>query len=113
MTVLLLLLVAKALGYAISLGCGFRGGPIFLGIALAMIPTVLLGTSPTLAVAIGAAVGMVAATRLPFSPVLFAALLVGSEAQDAVPAGVLASAAAWLTVTALTRRRAAGPATTG
>jgi hypothetical protein len=42
------------------------------------------------AVAIGAAAGMAAATRQLFSPVLFAALLVGSSGQDAVPA-VLAS----------------------
>jgi chloride channel protein, CIC family len=37
--IVLILLVAKAIGYAISLGCGFRGGPvfpaIFLGVALA------------------------------------------------------------------------------
>jgi len=36
------------------------------------------------AVAIGAAAGMAAATRQLFSPVLFAALLVGSSGQDAV-----------------------------
>jgi H+/Cl- antiporter ClcA len=38
--ILLVVLAAKALGYAISLGCGFRGGPvfpaIFLGVALAI-----------------------------------------------------------------------------
>jgi H+/Cl- antiporter ClcA len=37
--ILLILLVAKALGYGLSLGCGFRGGPvfpaIFLGVAVA------------------------------------------------------------------------------
>jgi H+/Cl- antiporter ClcA len=114
--VLVLLLVAKALGYAVCLGCGFRGGPvfppIFLGIAAAMVPATLFGLSPTVAVAIGAAAGMAAATRLLFSPVLFAALLVGSSGQDAVPAAVLASVAAWLTATAMARRSAEGDAPT-
>jgi hypothetical protein len=36
---------------------------------------------------------------------LFAALLVGTQGVDAVPAAVLAAAAAWLTVSALDRRR--------
>ena len=40
--ILAILMVAKAIGYAICLGCGFRGGPvfppIFIGIAAAMIP---------------------------------------------------------------------------
>ena len=107
---LAVLLVAKAIGYAVSAGCGFRGGPvfppIFLGIGLAMIPAVMLGQSPTVAVAVGAAAGMAAATRLLFSPVLFAILLVGSAGHDTVVAAVLASAAAWLTVTALQRRAA-------
>ena len=44
---------------------------------------------------------------LLFSPVLFAALLVGSSGQDAVPAAVLASAAAWLALAAMRRRSAA------
>ena len=44
--IVLVLLVAKALAYAICLGCGFRGGPvfpaIFLGVALAALGIVLL-----------------------------------------------------------------------
>jgi H+/Cl- antiporter ClcA len=107
--ILVLMLLAKAVAYGICLGCGFRGGPvfppIFLGIAAAMIPVVVFDMSPTLAVAVGAAAGMAAATRMLFSPVLFAALLVGSGAQATLPAAVLASAAAWLTATALRRAR--------
>ncbi len=101
----LVLLVAKALGYIVSLGCGFRGGPIFpaifLGIALASFPVAWFGMSPTLAVAIGAAAGMAAQTRLLFAPLLFAGLLVGKDGIDAIPATVLASVAAWLAVNAL------------
>ena len=91
-----------------SLGCGFRGGPvfpaIFLGVAVATLATIGFGVSPTLAVAVGAAAGMAAGTRLLFSSVLLAALLVGRQGVDAVPAAVLAAAAAWITVAALDRR---------
>jgi H+/Cl- antiporter ClcA len=103
--IVLLLLVGKALGYAVSLGCGFRGGPvfpaIFLGIALATLADVWFGVSPTLAVAVGAAAGMAAATRLLITSTLFAALLVGQTGVDAVPAAVIAAAVAWLTIRAI------------
>jgi hypothetical protein len=39
---------------------------------------------------------------------LFSALLVGMQGFDAVPAAVLAAAAAWLTATALDDRQATG-----
>ena len=106
--VVLILLVAKTLAYAVSLGCGFRGGPIFpavfLGVGLASLPVVWFDASPTLAVAVGAAAGMAAQTRLLFAPVLFATLLVGKAGLDATPAAVLATAAAWLTMAALDSR---------
>jgi H+/Cl- antiporter ClcA len=106
--VVLVVLVAKALGYAVSLGCGFRGGPIFpaifLAVALASLPVVWFGASPTLAVAVGVAAGMAAQSGLLFSPVLFAALLVGKAGIDAIPAAVLAAVAAWLAKAALDRR---------
>ena len=112
--IVLVLLVAKAIAYAVSLGCGFRGGPvfpaIFLGIALATFPVLWFGTSPTLAVAIGSAAGMAAMTRLLIAPALFASLLVGSAGLDAVPAAVIAAAAAWLATAALDRRAPDAPA---
>lgn len=99
--IVLVLLAAKALGYAICLGCGFRGGPvfpaIFLGIALATLAVIAYDMSPTAAVAIGAAAGTAAATRLLFSSLVLAALLVGLAGLDAVPAAVFAAVAAWLT----------------
>lgn len=101
---LLVLLVAKAIGYGISLGCGFRGGPvfpaIFLGIAVASFAVIWAGTSPTWAVAVGAAAGMAAGTRLVFAALLFSGLLVGSNGLDTIPAAVLAVVAAWLTAAA-------------
>ena len=112
--IVLLLLVAKALAYAISLACGFRGGPIFpavfLGIGIATLPVVWFDVSPTLAIAVGAAAGMAAQTRLILASILFAALLVGSQGADAVSAAVLATAAAWIAATALERRRRETPA---
>ena len=60
--IVLVLLVAKGLAYAICLGCGFRGGPvfpaIFLGVGLAALAIIVLDVSPTLAVAVGAAAGV-------------------------------------------------------
>jgi chloride channel protein, CIC family len=105
--VLLVLLAAKAIAFAICLGCGFRGGPvfpaIFLGVGLAMFMVIAFDVSPTLAVAVGTSAGMAAMTKLLFAPLLFAALLVGSDGFDATSAAVLASAAAWVTTDALER----------
>ncbi len=54
---IVVLFLAKGVAYAICLGVGFRGGPvfpaIFLGIAMAMLAVVWLDVSPTLAVAVG------------------------------------------------------------
>ena len=101
-SVLLVLLVAKGIGYAVSLGSGFRGGPIFpaifMGVAIASLGVAIGGLSPTLAVATGAAAGMAAQTRLLFSPLLLAALLVGPTGADAMPAAVLAAVSAWVLV---------------
>jgi H+/Cl- antiporter ClcA len=106
--IVLVLLVCKLFAYAVSLGCGFRGGPIFpavfLGVGLASLPVVWFDVSPTLAVAVGAAAGMAAQTRLLFAPLLFALLLVGKAGLDATPAAVLAAVAAWLTIAALDAR---------
>ena len=106
--IVLILLVFKGLAYAVSLGCGFRGGPIFsaiyLGIAVITFPVVWFDISPTVAVAIGAAAGMAAMTGLLLTPMLFAALLVGLQGVDTVPAAVLAASAAWLAMRAIDRR---------
>jgi H+/Cl- antiporter ClcA len=109
--IVVVLLVAKTISYALCLGCGFRGGPvfpaIFAGVGLAAIAENVFGVSATLAVAVGTAAGMAAMTKLLFAPLLFSALLVGSDALDTVPAAVLASAAAWIVTIALERRSGA------
>lgn len=112
-SVLVVLLVAKAIAYAISLASGFRGGPIFpaifLGVGIATFPVVWFDMSPTVALAMGAAAGMAAQSRLLLSSMLLASILVGSQGADAVPAAVLAAAAAWLCATALERRALPDP----
>jgi len=112
--IVLVLLVAKAIAYAISLVAGFRGGAIFpaifLGIGVATLPVVWFDMSPTFAVAIGAAAGMAAHGRFLVSSMLFAALLVGSQGFDTISGAVLAAAAAWMAATALDQRRDAAAA---
>jgi H+/Cl- antiporter ClcA len=114
--IVLILLVAKAIGYAVSLGSGFRGGPVFpamfLGIALGAVAEFAFDISPTLAVAVGTAAGMAAMTRLLFASLLFALLLVGSDGFDTIPAAVLAAAAAWVVTRALDSRATKVPAGT-
>ncbi len=107
---LLVLLVAKAIAYAVCLGCGFRGGPvfpgIFLGVGLASFAVIAFDVSPTLAVAVGVAAGMAAATRLLFAPLLFSLLIVGGHGFDALPSAVLGACAAWVVMAAIDKRMA-------
>ena len=118
--VILVLLAAKALAYAVSLVAGFRGGPIFpaifLGIGIATLPVVWFDMSPTFAIGVGAAAGMAAHSQLLLSAMLLGALLVGSAGVDTVPGAVLAAATAWIVARALHERRvtpAAGQAAAG
>ena len=105
---LLLIVLAKGLAYAISLGAGFRGGPvfpaIFLGTAVALLIGLPFHMSTTAALAIGAACGMAAFTRLIFASVVFVLLFEGSAGTAAIPAAVLAAATAWVVGKALDAR---------
>jgi H+/Cl- antiporter ClcA len=106
--IVLILLLAKALAYGVSLGCGFRGGPvfpaIFLGIGLATLAVIWFDASPTWAISVGAAAGTAAVTRMLLTSMVLATLLVGAAGQEAVPSAVIAASAAWLMVKALERR---------
>ena len=104
--VLILLVVTKGLAYALSLGAGFRGGPVFpaiaIGVAAAMVAAdVLPGLHTTPAVAAGIAAGTTAVLRVPFTAVLLVSLLMGPSAFDVAPIAVLAAATAWLVATLL------------
>jgi H+/Cl- antiporter ClcA len=104
--VLILLVATKGLAYALSLGAGFRGGPVFpaiaVGVAAAMVAAnVLPGLHTTPAVATGIAAGTTAVLRVPFTAVLLVSLLMGPSAFDVAPIAVLAAATAWLVATML------------
>jgi H+/Cl- antiporter ClcA len=94
--VLLLVVVVKGLAYSLSLGSGFRGGPVFpaiaVGTALAVAGADLLpGLETTPAIATGVAAGTAAVLRAPFSAALLAAILVGSASADTAPIAVIAA----------------------
>ena len=104
--VLLLLVAAKGLAYALSLGAGFRGGPVFpallIGVAIGVLTAdALPGLDLTPAVAAGIAAATSAVLRTPFTAVLMATLLVGSSAADIAPIAVLAAAVGWVVAVAL------------
>jgi Zn-dependent alcohol dehydrogenase len=73
---------------------------------IATLAVVWFDVSPTLAIAVGTAAGTAAQTKLVLTSMLFATLLVGTQGLDAVPAAVLAAAAAWIATTALDQRLA-------
>ena len=112
--IVIVLLAAKALAYAVCLGCGFRGGPvfpaIFLGVAVAMVAAIAFDMSPTLALAVGTAAGMTAMTRLILASLIIAALLVGTAGVEAIPVAALAAVAAWMTMAAIDTRFPVRPA---
>jgi len=104
--VLVLLVVMKGLAWSLSLGAGFRGGPVFPAIAIGVAAAVaaasaLPGLETTPAVAAGIAAGTAAVLRVPFTAVLLATLLLGSSAADTAPIAVLAAATGWIVAVAL------------
>jgi H+/Cl- antiporter ClcA len=104
--VLLLLVLAKGLAYGLSLGAGFRGGPVFPAIALgaalgAASAEVLPGLATTPAVGAGIAAATAAVIRAPFTAVLLVSLLFGPSASEIAPIAVLAAAAGWIVAVAL------------
>jgi H+/Cl- antiporter ClcA len=104
--VLAFLVVTKGLAYALSMGAGFRGGPIFPALAIGTATSVLAadvlpGLDLTPAVAVGLAAATSAVLRIPFTAVLLASLLVGSSAIEVAPIAVLAAATGWVVAVAL------------
>ena len=95
------ILLAKGLAYAICLGAGFKGGPIFpalvLGVALGAAVAELPGDfSLTAAVAAGAAAACATQMRLPISATLLAVIVVGSAGLAAISVAALAAAVGFL-----------------
>jgi len=105
-SVLALLLVAKGLAYSLSLGSGFRGGPVFpaltIGVAGGLLAAdILPGLDTTPAIAVGITAATTAVLRVPFTAVLLSTLLLGSSAAEVAPIAVLAAAVGWIVATAL------------
>lgn len=108
-SVLVLLVVAKGIAYALSLAVAFRGGLVFpaivLGAALGVLMAdVLPGLELTPAIAAGVAAASAAVLRMPFFAVLIATLLVGPAAVDTAAIAILAAAAGWIVALADGRR---------
>jgi H+/Cl- antiporter ClcA len=94
--VLLLVVLVKGLAYALSLGAGFRGGPVFpaiaIGTALAVAAAdILPGFETTAAIATGIAAATAFVLQAPFTGALLASLLLGSSAADVAPIAVVAA----------------------
>jgi H+/Cl- antiporter ClcA len=114
--VLVGLVLAKGLAYAISIGAGFRGGPVFpalfVGVAVATVAHVAdTKFAVTAAVSVGVAAAIAAALRTPFTAVVLAALLVGTPGVHTVPLAIIAAVVAWLIALAASGSVAAQPET--
>jgi H+/Cl- antiporter ClcA len=106
--VLLLVVLVKGLAYALSLGAGFRGGPVFpaiaIGTALAVAAAdILPGFESTAAIATGIAAATAYVLQAPFTGALLASLLLGSSATDAAPIAVVAAVIGALVALAVPR----------
>ena len=97
---LLLLLVLKSVAYLVSLGGGFRGGPVFpalfLGVCVGTLVSVTTDMSITATTGAGVAAGMAAMLRLPLSGALFGLLMMGSVGLDATPVVIVAATVAYV-----------------
>ena len=108
-TVLVLLVVAKGLAYGLSLGAGFRGGPVFpalvIGAAVGVLAELVLpGLVLVPAIVAGVAASAAAVLRMPFFAVLVASLLTGPAAVDTAPIAILGAVIGWLVATAVPER---------
>lgn len=110
-TSLLAILVAKAIAYAVALGGGFRGGPIFPAVTLGVLVGViasLLVPQLTIAgmVATGIAATTAAMTKLPFTGTLLAVLLISTAGAEITPLAIIGGVIGFIARTALDRREA-------
>jgi H+/Cl- antiporter ClcA len=102
---LLLLMLCKALAYALSLS-SFRGGPVFpamfIGAVGGMLASRLPGLELTPAVAMGIGAMCTVMLSLPLTSVLLATLLIGSNGLAAMPLVIVAVVVAYVTMAHLT-----------
>jgi H+/Cl- antiporter ClcA len=110
-------LVGKFIAYAVSLGSGFRGGPIFPAVAiggiLATIASLLVdGTSVSALTATAVAASVAAVLRLPFLATMLAVLITSSAGGATTVTAVIGTIVGLLArMRAETRREALAVAT--
>ncbi|MDP1878303.1 MAG: chloride channel protein [Actinomycetota bacterium] len=112
----LLVILAKCLAYGLSIGGGYRGGPIFpivyIGVGIAVLATIVvtdLPIGPMAAAAVAAASTVM--LRLPFTSALLAVLILGTAGMTIAPFAIIGSVIGFGMRQALDRfdaRRAAG-----
>jgi len=107
--VVAVLVVTKAAAYGVSLGSGFRGGPVFpalfLGAAVGtMFSLVAPGLALTPAVVAGMAAGAAAMLRLPVSSVMLAVVVAGSAGLQSATLAIVAVVVAMVVTLAATKR---------
>jgi H+/Cl- antiporter ClcA len=96
--VVAILVVTKAIGYGVSLGSGFRGGPVFpalfLGAAVGTCFSLLVpGLELTPAVVAGMAAGSAAMLKLPVSSVMLAVVIGGSAGLESATLAIVGAVA--------------------
>lgn len=89
-------LVAKTVVYSLTLGSGFRGGPIFpvtfLGVIVGVLASLIIpGASVSALAAAGIAGASAAFLKLPATSALLAALLIGGAGAGIAPIAIIAA----------------------
>jgi len=92
--VVIAILALKALAYAVSLGGGMRGGPIFpatfLGVGIGVLFAILFSGTPVSPLATaGIAATSTAMIRLPFTSAMLALLLIGGAGMEVAPFAII------------------------
>jgi H+/Cl- antiporter ClcA len=91
---LLAIVVAKALAYGVSLGGGWRGGPIFpatyIGVAAAVLIGLVITATPMSALIVaGMAAGVAAMLKLPFTAALLAVVIGAGAGLVVTPMAII------------------------
>lgn len=115
-TAVIVILVGKAIAYAVALGGGFRGGPIFpatfLGVAVAVLATLILPSDSVSAMAAaGIAASAAAMLKLPATSALLGAVLVAGAGAAIAPFAIIGATIGFL-IRMMVDRKVGEPAPT-
>lgn len=109
--VVLAIIAIKGVGFAVCLGSGFRGGPIFpatfLGVGVGVLFALLFaGDSVSPLAAAGIAATATVMTRLPFTSAMLGLLLIGSAGMAIAPFAIIGAVVGFAVRQRLDRRDA-------